>query len=75
VWLSGAEGEEFTPAFALYMGVFDPIQSPTFVQGFHPKAIARKAYKAQEVDQGVEQTPLAIPNGVDVLAAEREERG
>ena len=46
--LSGAEGEELTPALALYMGVFDPIQSPIPVQGFYPKAIAQKAYEAQE---------------------------
>jgi hypothetical protein len=32
-----------------------------------------KAYKAQEVNQGVEQTPSVIPSGVGVLAAEREE--
>jgi hypothetical protein len=43
VWLSGAEGEELSAALALYMGVFDPIQSPTPVQGFYPKAIAQKA--------------------------------
>jgi hypothetical protein len=45
--LSGAQGGELTATLALYMGVFDPIQSPTRVQGFYPKAIAQKAYKAQ----------------------------
>ena len=46
---------------------------PTPVRSLYTQVTAQKAYKAQEVDQGVEQTPSAIPNGVDVLAAEREE--
>jgi hypothetical protein len=48
---------------------------PTPVRSLYTQVTAQKAYKAQEVNQGVEQTPSVIPNGVDVLATEREERG
>jgi hypothetical protein len=46
---------------------------PTPVRSLYTQVTAQKAYKAQEVNQGVEQTPSVIPNGVDVLAVEREE--
>jgi hypothetical protein len=46
---------------------------PTPVRSLYTQVTAQKAYKAQEVKQGVEQTPSVIPNGVGVLAAEREE--
>jgi hypothetical protein len=74
VWLTGAEGGELTAALALQVVVFDPIQSPTPpIRSLYTKVIAQKAYKAQEVNQGVGQTPSVIRNGVDALAAEREE--
>ena len=46
---------------------------PTPVRSLYTQITAQKAYKAQEVNQGVEQTPSVIPSGVGVLAAEREE--
>ena len=56
------------------MGVFGLIQPPTPpMRGLYTEVTAQKAQEAQEVNQGVEQTPSVIPNGVDVLAAEREE--
>ena len=71
VRLSGAEGEELTAALALCMGVFDPIQSPTPpIRSLYTKAIAQKAQEAHKVNQGVAWASLAVPDGVDVLAAE-----
>ena len=46
---------------------------PTPVRSLYTQVAAQKAYKAQEVNQGVEQTPSVIPNGVDVLEEKREE--
>jgi len=43
VWLSGVEGGEPIATLALCMGVFDPIQSPTPVQGFYTEITAQKA--------------------------------
>jgi hypothetical protein len=47
---------------------------PTPVRSLYTQVTAQKAYKAQEVNQGVEQTP-SVPDGGGVLATEREERG
>jgi hypothetical protein len=46
---------------------------PTPVRSLYTQVTAQKAYKAQEVDQGVAWASLAVPDGVDVLEAEREE--
>jgi hypothetical protein len=54
------------------MGVFGLIQSPTPVRSLHTEVIAQKAYKAQEVKEGVAWASLAVPDGGGVLEAERE---
>jgi hypothetical protein len=56
VWLSGAEEGSLL------------LLLPTPVRSLYTQVTAQKAYKEQEVNQGVEQTPSVIPNGVDVLA-------
>jgi hypothetical protein len=71
--LSGAEGGELTATLTSRRGVFGLIQPTNPVRGLYTEVTAQKAQEAQEVDQGVEQSPSVIPNGVDVLAAEREE--
>jgi len=72
--LSGAEGEELTAALPLCMSGIDLMQPPTPpIRSLYTEVTAQKAYKAKEVNQGVEQTPSVITSGVGVLAAEREE--
>ena len=41
---------------------------PTPVRSLYTQVTAQKAYKAQEVNQGVAWASLAVPDGVDVLA-------
>jgi hypothetical protein len=46
---------------------------PTHIRSLYTQVTAQKAYKAQEVDQGVVWASLVVPDGGGVLAAEREE--